>query len=214
MASLLAFDLTSQFAPLLEKVPEPYRPLVVPGVSAIVGLIVLRMVIGRVSRALRRRVRRSSIRDWRSTASITWSWTRNGARRPRRSRRPRPSARLAGFKIVRQVEAVFVEGYRSPEEALIALKAEAAERGANGILNVNTDRTAAGRCSASGDAVVVAALQQMRRPAPPAQELPTSVGDAPDSKKAQESETTPPAPPSPPARPSPQPPGDDSPTAG
>jgi len=65
------------------------------------------------------------------------------------------TTRLAGFRIVRQVEAVFVEGYRTPEEALIALKAAAADRGANAILNVHTDRTAAGRCTASGDAIIV-----------------------------------------------------------
>lgn len=63
--------------------------------------------------------------------------------------------RLAGYRIVRQVEAVFVEGFRSPEDALIALKAEAAQRGANGLLNVRTERTAAGRCTAAADAVVI-----------------------------------------------------------
>lgn len=35
---------------------------------------------------------------------------------------------LAGYRIIRQVEAVFVEGYATPEDALIALKATAAER--------------------------------------------------------------------------------------
>lgn len=68
------------------------------------------------------------------------------------------SNRLAGYRLVRQVEAVFVEGFSSPEDALIALKAAAAERGANAILNVKTEHTAAGRCTASGDAVVVAPL--------------------------------------------------------
>lgn len=68
------------------------------------------------------------------------------------------SSRLAGYRLVRQVEAVFVEGFGSPEDALIALKAAAFERGANAILNVKTEHTAAGRCTASGDAVVVAQL--------------------------------------------------------
>jgi hypothetical protein len=68
------------------------------------------------------------------------------------------SNRLAGYRLVRQVEAVFVEGFASPEDALIALKASAVERGANAILNVKTEHTAAGRCTASGDAVVVAPL--------------------------------------------------------
>jgi hypothetical protein len=78
------------------------------------------------------------------------------------------SNRLAGYRIVRQVEAVFVEGYRTPEDALIALKSEAAERGANAILNVSTQRTAAGRCTASGDAIVAAPINvPNQRPAPP-----------------------------------------------
>ena len=57
------------------------------------------------------------------------------------------------------MEAVFVEGYRSPEEALIALKAAAADRGAIGMLNVRTERTTAGRCTASGDAIVVVPIE-------------------------------------------------------
>lgn len=68
------------------------------------------------------------------------------------------SNRLVGYRLVRQVEAVFVEGFASPEDALIALKATAVERGANAILNVNTEHTAAGRCTASGDAVLVSSL--------------------------------------------------------
>jgi hypothetical protein len=68
------------------------------------------------------------------------------------------SNRLAGYRLVRQVEAVFVEGFASPEDALIALKASAVERGANAILNVSTEHTAAGRCTASGDAVVVSPM--------------------------------------------------------
>jgi len=68
------------------------------------------------------------------------------------------SSRLAGYRLVRQVEAVFVEGFSTPDDALIALKAAAVERGANAIINVRTEHTAAGRSTASGDAVVVAPL--------------------------------------------------------
>ena len=76
-------------------------------------------------------------------------------------------ARLVGYRIVRQVEAVFVEGFRSPEDALIALKAEAVQRGANGLLNVRTERTAAGRCTAAADAVVIVPLSASPRTNPP-----------------------------------------------
>jgi uncharacterized protein YbjQ (UPF0145 family) len=36
-----------------------------------------------------------------------------------------------------------------------ALKAQASRRGANALINLSQERTAAGRCSAQGDAVVV-----------------------------------------------------------
>ncbi len=62
---------------------------------------------------------------------------------------------IAGYDLVEQVEAVFVDGFRRPEEATEGLKAAAAMKGANGVTNVNHDRNASGRCSASGDAVVI-----------------------------------------------------------
>jgi uncharacterized protein YbjQ (UPF0145 family) len=62
---------------------------------------------------------------------------------------------VAGYEIIRQIEAVFVEGLRTQEEAIIALKAVAARRGANAIVNITQQRTAAGRCTAQGDAVLI-----------------------------------------------------------
>jgi hypothetical protein len=61
--------------------------------------------------------------------------------------------RLVGYEMTEQIDAVFVEGFRSPADAIDALKAEAAQRGANAVINVKQERTAAGRCTASGDAV-------------------------------------------------------------
>jgi uncharacterized protein YbjQ (UPF0145 family) len=65
---------------------------------------------------------------------------------------------IAGYEIVRQIEAIFVDGYRSPEEAVMGLKVSAAGRGANAIVNLSQQRTAAGRCTAQGDAVSVRPL--------------------------------------------------------
>jgi uncharacterized protein YbjQ (UPF0145 family) len=73
------------------------------------------------------------------------------------------SDRIAGYEIVRQIETVFVEGYRTSEEALLALKAAAGRLGATAVMNVSQQRTAAGRCSAQGDSVVVRSLE----PGPP-----------------------------------------------
>ncbi len=62
---------------------------------------------------------------------------------------------IAGYEIVEQFEAVFVDDFRRPEEAVEGVKAVAAMKGANAVVNLRHDRTPAGRCSASGDAVVV-----------------------------------------------------------
>lgn len=68
------------------------------------------------------------------------------------------SDRIAGYEIIRQIETVFVEGYRTSEEALLALKAAAGRLGANAIMNLSQQRTAAGRCSAQGDSVLIRPL--------------------------------------------------------
>ena len=62
---------------------------------------------------------------------------------------------IMGYEIVEQVEAVFVDGFRRPEEALQGLKAVAAMKGANAVTNVRQERAASGDCCVSGDAVIV-----------------------------------------------------------
>jgi len=62
---------------------------------------------------------------------------------------------IAGFVIVRQIEAVFAEAQRSPTEAVERLKALAARKGANALINVTSQRLPAGSSVASGDAVIV-----------------------------------------------------------
>jgi hypothetical protein len=65
------------------------------------------------------------------------------------------SATIAGFEVVRQIEAVFVDGQGGSAEAVEALKALAAGKGANAIINLVGARLPSGKCSAHGDAVVV-----------------------------------------------------------
>lgn len=62
---------------------------------------------------------------------------------------------IAGFTIVRQIEAVFTDDHPSPTLAVQALKVVAAEIGANGIINLHSTRPPAGKCMAYGDAVIV-----------------------------------------------------------
>ncbi|RJP35231.1 MAG: hypothetical protein C4547_09765 [Phycisphaerales bacterium] len=82
------------------------------------------------------------------------------------------SEAIVGYQIVEQIEAVYVDGFRRPEEAIEGLKAAAAMRGANAVVNVHQERNSAGRCAAHGDAVVVLRPGAMvdRAPRPPCAE--------------------------------------------
>jgi hypothetical protein len=141
-----------------DSIPQEYRQWAVYAAIGVIGLVILRTVWRRFTTILRRR----------RPPTIHPSLQKYNVDHVELDRKRREMAvgvvatstgnRLAGFRIVRQVEAVFVDGLRTPEEALIALKAMAVERGANALLNVHTERTAGNRCSASADAVVVAPL--------------------------------------------------------
>ncbi|MBI5866055.1 MAG: hypothetical protein HZB38_16425 [Planctomycetes bacterium] len=65
------------------------------------------------------------------------------------------TASIAGFEVLRQIEAVFTDGHPSPNRAIDVLKAMAAELGANAIINLSSERLPSGKCLARGDAVLV-----------------------------------------------------------
>lgn len=148
--------------PLLRILSE-HRMYLVYAVAILAALLVLRNVSNRITSAIRRR-RPATIHPNLQKYSVD-SIELDRKRREMAVQVVATSTgnRLAGFRIVRQVEAVFVDGCRTPDEALTALKALAVERGANALLNVHTDRTPAGKCSASGDAIVAAPIA----PGPP-----------------------------------------------
>lgn len=73
---------------------------------------------------------------------------------------------IAGFTIQRQIEAVFTDGHPSPQKAVDVLKAIAAEKGANAIINLATDRPGTGKCTARGDAVIVKPHEEARETPP------------------------------------------------
>lgn len=68
------------------------------------------------------------------------------------------TGRITGFTVLRQVEAVFSEGQPSSAGAVEHAKALAAGKGANAIINLQTQQTPAGKWVATGDAVVVRPL--------------------------------------------------------
>ena len=125
---------------------------------ALVALLVLYWMIRWVLRGTRRR------RPARLNPRLAQYGESTGLTRARRAEASKITAtsstdRIAGYDIVRQVEAVSVEGFRRPEDALEGLKAAAAMKGANAVTNVHTERTTTGRCAASGDAVVVRKIE-------------------------------------------------------
>src|SRR5262245_19185098 len=77
------------------------------------------------------------------------------------------TASIAGFEMLRQIEAVFTDGHPSPNRAVEMLKAMAAERGANAVINLDSQRLASGKCIAHGDAVLVRPIEPPVRPPTP-----------------------------------------------
>ncbi len=97
------------------------------------------------------------------------------------------TAAIAGFEILRQIEAVFTEGHASPQDAVAALKAAAAEKGANAVINLSGQRQGTGKCAAHGDAVMVkpiAGLDVPRNDAAPAAEDSSGAGSGSPDESA------------------------------
>lgn len=93
------------------------------------------------------------------------------------------TAAIAGFDIIRQIEAVFTEGHMTPQDAVNALKAAAAEMGANAVINLSGQRQGTGKCAAHGDAVRVKPIEGLDSPgadtSPADDSPPKGASDAP-----------------------------------
>jgi len=89
---------------------------------------------------------------------------------------------IPGYQITEQIEAVYVDGFRRPEEAIEGLKATAAMKGANALINVHHEHSTTGRHAAVGDAVIVRKLSDVKSASPSAE----SSEAKPDSKRDQE----------------------------
>ena len=62
---------------------------------------------------------------------------------------------IPGYHLIEQIEAVYVDGFRRPDEAIEGLKATAAMKGGNALINVRHEHSTTGRHAAVGDAVIV-----------------------------------------------------------
>jgi uncharacterized protein YbjQ (UPF0145 family) len=138
-------------------------PVIIAIVAAAAAVIVL-AVVGRLWRAARERAaaarRRAALRE------------KQGRLQARQADEERladmiiatsSTDSIAGFEIVRQIEAVFTDGHATPDEAVERLKAAAAERGANAVINLDSARPAAGKWAAHGDAVIVRQVERESR---------------------------------------------------
>lgn len=131
------------------------RLLLGAAVAVLIGLIVLSRVFGGFRRILRRRRPAKLHPKLQPYAGRTEADVESDRQAAAGIIATSSTGAVAGYETVRQIEAVFVEGHRTQDECITALKATAARRGANAITNVSQQRTAAGRCTAQGDAVQI-----------------------------------------------------------
>lgn len=131
------------------------RELLLLAVLVLLGLVILQRLIGQLRRHLRRRAPADinpKLQKYAGTSEAELEAQRAAAARILATS---STSSIAGYELVRQIEAVFVEGLRSPEEAVAALKSATGKLGANAIINLTHVRTTVGRYGAQGDAVVI-----------------------------------------------------------
>lgn len=130
-----------------------------PSVIAIVSASIVVVVFAIIARAIGKRRESAAWRRRREAIR-----TQTGFVQVQQHERERLAARIiatsstqsiVGFEVLRQIEAVFADGYRSQPLAVEALKARAAQQGANAVINLASERVPNGKCAARGDAVIV-----------------------------------------------------------
>jgi uncharacterized protein YbjQ (UPF0145 family) len=138
-----------------------------PAIIAIViaaAVVIVLSVLGRLWRGARERAsearRRSALRQQRGFLEKQQAEVERLAGRIIATS---STASIAGFEIVRQIETVFTDGHPTPSKAVEHLKATAAEKGANAVINLSSARPPSGKCVAHGDAVLVRPVEE--RPA-------------------------------------------------
>ena len=137
-------------------------PIVSKIVYAAIGLLVLTVLLSVWNRFREARYYARRRKEIRKTQKAVELQQREADRLGTRIIATSSTNDIAGFEVVRQIEAVFTEGHKSPANAVEMLKALAAQKGANAIINLAGERPPGSKCVARGDAVIVRSLQ--RRP--------------------------------------------------
>ena len=125
------------------------------GVMGLIGVVIL-LLLGFLWRRLRESLDSAARRrNSRQRATELQEREAENARLAEKIIATSSTSTIAGFEIVQQIEAVFIEGEKTPTAAVSAIKAQAARKGANGMINLQAARLPSGKCVANGDAVIV-----------------------------------------------------------
>jgi len=131
---------------------QDHRTALIYTVAVLLVLVFLQRLAGRVRRARKPAPLHPKLQAYAGRAAADVAADREAAARIVATS---STGSVAGYEIVQQIEAVFVEGYRTPQEATVALKAAAGRKGANAIINLSQQRSGAGRSTSQGDAVII-----------------------------------------------------------
>ena len=131
---------------------QDYRTYLIYTVAVLLVLAFLQRLARRVRRARKPAALHPKLQAYAGRAAVDVEADREAAAKIVATS---STGSVAGYEIVQQIEAVFVEGYRTPQEATTALKATAGRKGANAIINLSQQRSGAGRSTSQGDAVLI-----------------------------------------------------------
>jgi uncharacterized protein YbjQ (UPF0145 family) len=131
---------------------DPLVRRIVLAAAALVLLVILLRIAGRWREARAAARRRAELRRQYESVRLEQAEI---ARLAQEIVATSSTARIAGYAILRQVETVFGDGKPSSGAAAELVKALAAQKGANALINLQTRQMATGKWVASGDAVVV-----------------------------------------------------------
>lgn len=137
---------------IIPELDNPIAMRIVMVGGAIIAFLLVSSILKKIRLSISERSRRAELKRTMSEAAARQEET---ARLAARIIATSSTSQIVGFEIVQQIEAVFTDGHPAPAKAAEAIKAEAAARGANALINMSDVRLPNGKCSARGDAVIV-----------------------------------------------------------
>ena len=131
---------------------DPLVQKIVGGASALIVLVILLRIVRRIRYDLANARLRAELRHEKDELQLQQAEARQLAESIVATS---STARVAGYAIVRQIETVFAEARPTSAAAVETVKTQAAQKGANALVNLQTRQLPNGKWTASGDGVVV-----------------------------------------------------------